>query len=184
MSLSLEQRIARVEDRQAIQQLTATYCFAIDDRDLDTVGRLFSTHAHFGSHDGAMSAHGREAIVEQFRSRFSVLGTSNHVAHNQVIHLDSDTRAHGLVSSHAEVWRLERTMLTALRYTDQYEKVDGEWCFAERLLSFMYYVPVEEYASAMGRLDRNRAGPTPMPADWPEGRPTWTEYRPAYLKQA
>jgi hypothetical protein len=48
----------------------------------------------------------------------------------------------------------------------------------------MYYVPIEEYASAMGRLDRNRAGPTPMAADWPEGRPTWTEYRPAYLNKA
>lgn len=182
-NLSLEQRIARLEDRQAIAQLTATYCFAIDDRDLDTVGRLFTDQGHFGSLDGAMSARGREAIVEQFRGRFSVLGASNHVAHNQVIHLDSATRAHGMVSSHAEVWRLERTMVTALRYTDQYEKVDGEWRFAERLLSFMYYLPIEEYASAMGRLDRNRAGPSPVAADWPEGCPTWVEYRPTYMKR-
>lgn len=180
---SLEQRIARLEDRQAIAQLTASYCFAIDDRDLDTVGRLFTDQGHFGSLDGAMSARGREAIVEQFRSRFSVLGASNHVAHNQLIHLDSATRAHGLVSSHAEVWRMERTMVTALRYTDQYEKVDGEWRFAERLLSFMYYLPIEEYASAMGRLDRNRAGPSPVAADWPEGCPTWVEYRPAYMNR-
>lgn len=182
-NLSLEQRIARLEDRQAIAQLTATYCFAIDDRDLDTVGRLFTDQGHFGSLDGAMSARGREAIVEQFRSRFSVLGASNHVAHNQLIHLDSATRAHGLVSSHAEVWRMERTMVTALRYTDQYEKVDGEWRFAERLLSFMYYLPIEEYASAMSRLDRNRAGPSPVAADWPEGCPTWVEYRPAYMNR-
>lgn len=181
--LSLEQRIARLEDRQAIAQLTASYCFAIDDRDLDTVGRLFTDQGHFGSLDGAMSARGREAIVEQFRSRFSVLGASNHVAHNQLIHLDSATRAHGLVSSHAEVWRMERTMVTALRYTDQYEKVGGEWRFAERLLSFMYYLPIEEYAGAMGRLDRNRAGPSPAAADWPEGRPTWAEYRPAYMNR-
>lgn len=184
MSLSLEQRIAQVEARQAIQQLTSTYCFAIDDRDLETVGQLFTRNGHFGSHDGAMSARGREAIVEQFRGRFSVLGASNHVAHNQTIHLDSDTRAHGVVSSHAEVWRMERTMLVALRYTDQYEKEDGAWRFAERLLSFMYYVPVEDYASAMGRLDRNRAGATPVDADWPEKQPTWTEFRPAYLKKS
>ena len=183
MNPSLEERIARLEDRQAIEQLTATYCFAIDDRDLDTVGSLFAPDSHFGSHDGAMSARGREAIVQQFRERFSVLGASNHVAHNQVIHLDSPTRAHGMVSSHAELWRLERTMITALRYTDQYVKIDGRWMFAERLLSFMYYVPVEEFSSAMGRLDRNRAGPTPKDADWPERQPTWTEYRPAYLNK-
>ena len=56
--------------------------------------------------------------------------------------------------------------------------------FSQRLLSFMYYLPVEEYRTAMGVLERNRAGSAPVPADWPERMPTWTEHRPDRRKPA
>lgn len=176
---SLERRLTQVEDRLAIRELISRYCFSIDDRDLKTVGSLFTDNAYFGSADGAMKAIGRDAIIEQFKSRYSVLGASNHIGHDHVIEFESPTRARGLLSSHAEVWRLGRAMITALRYADVYEKTDGVWRFAERKLSFMYYLPVEDYATVLGRIDRNRASPDkPQPADYPEGRPTWAEYQP------
>ena len=52
------------------------------------------------------------------------------------------------------------------------------WRFSQRLLSFMYHLPVEEYRTAMGVLERNCAGSAPVAADWPERMPTWTEHRP------
>ena len=74
-------------------------------------------------------------------------------------------------------------MLTALRYDDVYEKgVDGLWRFAERLLSFFYYLDVVDYATAMGTLERNRAGDTPVAADYPERLPTYVEMRPGKSK--
>jgi uncharacterized protein (TIGR02246 family) len=175
---SLEARIAAVEDRLAIQQLVARYAFAIDDRDLAAVGELFADDARFRSLDGAMDAVGREAIVEQFERRYSVLGPTNHFTHDHAIELDGPARARGRVSLHAELWRNERAMLTALRYADVYEKAGGVWRFSERTLSFFYYLPVEDYAAMLGRLDRNRAYAEPRPADWPERLPTWVEYRP------
>ena len=48
----------------------------------------------------------------------------------------------------------------------------------------MYYLPVEEYRTAMGVLERNRAGSAPAAADWPERMPTWTEHRPDRHKAA
>lgn len=175
---SLESRLTEVEDRTAIHDLTARYNFSIDSRDLEAVGALFTDNAVFGSKDGAMRATGRAAILDQFRDRFSVLGATNHFAHDHVVWFESPTRARGLLSVHAELWRKERTMLTALRYDDLYEKSDGLWYFAERLLSFMYYLPIEEYASALGRIDRNRASGTPVDADYPEHLPSYVEYRP------
>lgn len=174
--LSLQERIARVEDRQALRELASQYNFSIDDRDLDTVASLFTENAYFGSHDGAMGATGRKAIIEQFKMRFSVLGATNHFSHDQVVRFESATRARGQVASHAEVWRNGRAMLTALRYTDLYDKSDGVWRFAERKLAFMYYVNVEDYASVLGVLERNRAGPVPQPADWPENTPSYRAY--------
>lgn len=133
---SVEQRLQRVEDQLAIRDLTARYNFAIDNRDLDAVRLLFAQNGSFGSKDGAMRATGIDAILEQFKSRFSVLGATNHFAHDHVIWFESQTRARGMLSVHAEVWRKEQPMLTALRYDDVYEKIDGLWRFSERLLSF------------------------------------------------
>ena len=102
---TLESRLAEVEDRLAIQDLTARYNFAIDNRDLQSVGDLFTDNGSFGSKDGAMRAVGRAAVLKQFEGRFSVLGATNHFAHDHSIWFESPTRARGLLSVHAEVWR-------------------------------------------------------------------------------
>jgi hypothetical protein len=175
---SPEQRLQRVEDQLAIRDLTARYNFAIDNRDLDAVRLLFAPDGSFGSKDGAMRATGVEAILEQFKSRFSVLGATNHFAHDHVIWFESSTRARGMLSVHAEVWRKEQPMVTALRYDDVYEKIDGLWRFSERLLSFFYYLNVTDYPQALGRLERNMASGTPVAADFPERLPTYVEMRP------
>ena len=177
---SPEERLQRVEDQLAIRDLTARYNFAIDNRDLDAVRLLFAPNGSFGSKDGAMRATGVEAILGQFKSRFSVLGATNHFAHDHVIWFESPTRARGMLSVHAEVWRKEQPMVTALRYDDVYEKIDGLWCFSERLLSFFYYLNVMDYPQAMGRLERNMASGTPVAADFPERLPTYVEMRPGH----
>ena len=167
-----------MEDRLAIHDLTARYNFAIDDRDLKSVGELFTDDAAFGSKDGAMRATGRAAVLQQFESRFSMLGATNHFAHDHAVWFESDTRARGQLSVHAEVWRKEQPMLTALRYDDVYEKSGGLWYFAERSLSYFYYLNVKDYAAAMGTLERNHASGTPVAADYPEALPTYVELRP------
>jgi ketosteroid isomerase-like protein len=179
---TLESRLAAVEDQLAIRDLAARYNFAIDGRDLKAVGELFTDNATFGSKDGVMRAVGRQAILTQFEGRFSVLGATNHFAHDHVVWLEGAARARGMLSIHAELWRKERTMVTALRYDDVYEKVDGLWCFAERLLSYFYYLPIEEYGQAMGQLERNRSSGVPVAADYPERLPTYVEYRPGKTK--
>lgn len=175
----LESRITEVEDRLAIQDLVARYNFAIDNRDLVAVAELFTPTGTFGSKDGAMRASGREAVCKQFEGRFSVLGATNHFAHDHVVWFEGGSRARGQLSVHAEVWRKEQPMVTALRYDDVYEKgSDGLWRFSERLLSFFYYLNVADYAAAMGTLERNRAGDMPVAADYPERLPTYVEMRP------
>ena len=174
----LAQRIQAVEDRLALRELVARYCMAVDDRNIDALAALFTPDAVFRSQDGVMSAHGRSAIIEQFHSRFSALKTTNHVAHDQIIEFDrvDPQRATGLVPSHAEVWRNGQALITALRYQDQYRCHEGRWCFAERSLSFLYYLPVAEYAEGLGSRLRMRAYGDQRPADYPEGLASWRRY--------
>ncbi len=176
--MTLDERIARLEARVQICELIARYCFVIDARDVDGIGDCFTHDGSFRSIDGAMNAAGRDAVIEQFHSRFSVLGPSNHFTHDHLITFDESDASHatGLVNAHAEVVRNDAAMWTSLRYHDEYRREDGRWRFQVRSLEFFYYLRPEEYAGAMMGTLRNRAYPTPHPADYPEGLATWMRY--------
>lgn len=174
---SLERRIRTLEDRAELRELVARYCLAIDDRDIDALTELFTPDASFRSVDGVMGAFGREAVIRQFHGRFAALKTTNHIAHDQILDFGPDPdAAGGLVSSHAEVCREGRVFVAALRYRDRYRRQEGRWRFADRELSFLYYLPVEEYAEGLAGRLRMRAYGDRRPADYPESLPAWRRY--------
>jgi hypothetical protein len=179
MDSEMTRRLDRLEAHTAISQLQARYVFAMDDHDLDAARALFTTDARVRSRDGVMDASGIEAVLAQYQQRFRALGPSNHVTHDHVIDFDEHDpdRASGRVSSHAELWRNGQMMVTALRYEDSYRREHGVWRFAERVLAFLYYIPVSDYGSILGESLRMRAYAEPQPADYPEALPGWRDYR-------
>ncbi|MEQ9465739.1 MAG: nuclear transport factor 2 family protein [Haliea sp.] len=176
---ALETRLRQLEARDSIRTLVARYGIAVDDHDLRDIAGLFARDALFRSRDGVMEARGRDQIVSQFVARFSVLGISNHVSHDHIITLDEDDpqRARGLLTAHAELWRNGQAYVAALRYRDEYVVEESQWRFAERELAFLYYVPVAEYAEALGSPLRQRAYGDQRPADFPERLANWQDYR-------
>lgn len=172
---SLEERIARIEDRQAIADLQARYTIFIDNHDLDRVAPLFAREGRFRSVDGVMDAKGREAICEQYRSRFAALRFNFHVSHDHLIELDPDNanRATGFVSSHAELVRNGQPMVAGMRYQDVYIREEGAWRFLDRLLHFFYYMPVSDYRDGLVTPERMRAYGDKRLADLPEATPTF-----------
>ena len=177
-ALTLEQRVARLEAKDEIRELVARYGVAIDDRDLDGVSALFTRNGSFRSKDGVLNATGRDAVMDQFRQRFSVLGPTNHFVHEHIIAIDQAdvARASGLATSHAEVWRDDVAMIAALRYDDAYRLEEGRWRFEERLLSFLYYMPVTDYPAGFGDRLRQRAYGDRRPADYPEALASWKRH--------
>lgn len=174
---ALEKRLRILEDRAELRELVARYGIAIDDRDVAALTELFTPDGSFRSMDGVMSARGRDAVVQQFHGRFAALQATNHIAHEQILDFAADPDAvEGLVTSHAEVCRHGRTFVAALRYRDRYRRHEGRWRFAERLLSFLYYLPVEEYAEGFASRLRMRAYGDRRPADYPESLPAWRRY--------
>src|SRR4029079_10455996 len=86
----LQARLRVLEDRAELRELATRYGLAIDDRDIDTLTPLCTADGRFRSRDGVMDASGRAAVIEQFRGRFSALGPTNHVAHEQVCTFGAD----------------------------------------------------------------------------------------------
>lgn len=170
MSADLERRVRELEDRERIRELGVLYGFAMDERDLDAVRVMFCPDAVLRSPDGVFAAHGIEEVVAAYSGRYDVLGPTNHVSHGHLVRLDPEDpdRATGLLAAHAEVVRHGGSKVVALRYEDVYHRHDGRWRFAERVMSYLYYLPVDEYAAGLGAERPQRAdADDPRPADWP-----------------
>ena len=173
--MDIEARIARLEAEAEIRRLVSRYSFDVDDRELDRIAGLFTTDATVRSADGEMMAIGRDAIIAMYQERFSALGPGAHYTHDHWIDLSDfrERRATGRVTGHAELERNGEMMVCALRYDDVYRFGQGGWQFAERLIQFLYYVPVADYPGILLTRDRNRAYAEARPADYPEGLPHW-----------
>lgn len=180
--LTTEARIGRLEDRAAIQELAVLYGFIMDERDEGGIRQIFTTDATLRSQDGVFAATGLEEIVKTYLGRFEALGPTNHYTHGHVVRFDDEDpdTATGLLSSHAEVTRNGVAMQVALRYKDVYRRVNGQWQFADRLMSYMYYLPVTEYAEGLADRNSVRAYGDSRPADWPEA--LYSQNGSAWLK--
>lgn len=166
--MTLEDRLRRVEDRLALGELVTLYGLVMDERDAAGMASLFTSDARLASADGVMNASGLAAITETYQSRYDALGATNHFVHGSVLRFDADPDvAHGVVSGHAEVVRLGETYWVALRYADDYRRTTDGWRISSRVMSYMYYVKVDEYAEVLKGPDRVRVYGDARPADWP-----------------
>ncbi|HEY9350590.1 MAG TPA: nuclear transport factor 2 family protein, partial [Acidothermales bacterium] len=129
MALTTEERVRRLEDRAAIQDLAVMYGYVMDERVVDGIARLFTNDATLRSADGVFAATGLDEIVKTYQGRFDVLGPTNHFVHGHVVQFDDGEPdvATGIVSSHAEVVRNDQPMWVALRYQDTYRRTPEGW---------------------------------------------------------
>jgi hypothetical protein len=142
VSESLEERITRLEDMHAIQQLRARYCQYLDDGRWEDLTSLFT---YDGAFIGLSTARGKEAMLEFFPNLNASTVTSWwHFSSNETIELDG-TNATG------ETWLLQpcvvegETQIAAGRYRDSMVKTDaGTWLFSERRVSFFFWSPLSE----------------------------------------
>jgi ketosteroid isomerase-like protein len=175
-------RIDRLESRANIAEIVALYCKSCDDREVELLRSLFTDDAVIESKDGVMRSAGIDAVMEMYRGRFRQLGVTAHWTHDHIVTFDDadPDLATGFLTGHAECYRNGQTLVAALRYEDIYRRVERRWKFEKRTLSFLYYLPVEEYAEALGGELRQRAYGDRRPADFPESMANWTEWEKAY----
>jgi len=130
----ISDRLNRLESTEAIRQLVAKYCLALDMRDLDALCGLFPEDVRVSRQET-----GRRALKIWFdqtlREQFT--GTA-HVTGNHIIEFDDCDHARGLVYSRNEhetegVW-----VIMTMMYWDRYERLDDQWLFRRRLPLYWY----------------------------------------------
>jgi uncharacterized protein (TIGR02246 family) len=123
------------DEKDAIRELMARYCYALDACDFAGVAALFAADGEWTTTYGA--AKGRTAIEALLASVVPRPGEGpqrKHYITNIVIRLDGDRAA--ATSDYLVVRESDRGLLPVMggRYKDQFAKIDGEWVFARKEL--------------------------------------------------
>ncbi len=175
----LAERIGRLEAREEIRDLVVRYGMAVDDRDIEGLADMFTTDAVFRHGDGAVVNEGRQAIVDFYADRLSSFGATYHYPHSHLVEMDPERAgwATGMVNAHAELGIGGRTLVTGLRYSDQYRFEGTKWRFAERSIAMIYYMDMAELADGgLSEPDRKRYFGTVGPSELPESLDTWKRF--------
>jgi SnoaL-like protein len=128
-------------DRLAIRELVEAYAHCADRRDAKGQMALFKPDTHFVVYMNAkdptpsQELHSREALAPVFANLNQYAATVHFLGQTTILTL---TRDRGTAETYCMPHHLtidggkRRLMIAALRYSDQFVKIDAAWLFAER----------------------------------------------------
>jgi hypothetical protein len=125
---ALEKRLTRMEDIEAIKQLKALYCEICDDlHNPNRITSVFAKDAIWESADFGKAV-GHDAIRDLFTQFQKTFSFSQHNIMNPRITVNGN-RATGIwyIMGPWTYTETKEEKWFALRYDDDYVKVDGEW---------------------------------------------------------
>ncbi|MGI9624832.1 MAG: nuclear transport factor 2 family protein [Acidimicrobiales bacterium] len=165
----IEARLATLEAKDEIRALAIRYGEVVDNQVEHELRELFTDDARWAWANGKVDARGIDEVLDALTTRWTMIDASLHVVQGHHISVDEHNarQACGVLFSHAEVLLEGRPQVSALRYDDTYRSVDGSWRFAERVLSFFYFVDAGAYAEELSSGRPVRLGPQPWPSDFP-----------------
>ena len=134
----LAAKVARLEAKDEIRELTARYCHAVVDGDAERIVSLFCTDGTFRAH--TLSPTGHEALLEFYRGG---VGGQTHkpFIQNHVIDIGERNQATGRCSVEIRVLQDGVAYTQAGHYHDRYRRENGVWKFAERHYVRYHNVP-------------------------------------------
>ena len=137
----IKSRLATLEAKEEIRELTARYCHAVVDGDADAIVELFCEDGVFRSH--TLAPEGRTALHEFYAGG---VGGKTHkpFVQNHVIEFEDEIHAKGRCSVEIRVLADGEAYTQAGHYFDKYRKVDDRWRFAERHYIRYHNVPWRE----------------------------------------
>jgi hypothetical protein len=130
-------------DRLAIRELVEAYAHCADRRDakgqmaLFTADTRFVVYMHAKESKPSQELHSQEALAPVFADLNQYAATMHFLGQTTILTL---TRDRGTAETYCMPHHLtidggkRRLMIAALRYSDEFVKIDGAWLFAERLL--------------------------------------------------
>ena len=141
--MSLEERIARVEDRDQIRETIARYAHGLDLPDRDVFASVWTPDAVYRVDEPFGEVRGIEAITAAWDTFQTIFIDMHHHTMNVIVDGPDGDRASSVSFALVTGTDSEGTAWTAsCIYYDQFQKIDGQWLFTERYDKVNYMVPV------------------------------------------
>lgn len=132
-NLTLEERITRLEDIEAIRRLQAKYQRCLDCRDFDSISDCFTDDVNAAYDNAIESYQGKENVMAFLRSVMNTDIPSSHLIHGGEI--DIVNKVNATAKWYLEDFLLHRKFLAKLHgtaiYDVKYVKADGHWRICE-----------------------------------------------------
>ena len=135
---STEERLAVLEAKDEIRELTARYCFAVAEGRAEDIVAMFCEDGVFINRD---RRHAGQADLRQMYQDVANSVTPKPYIQNHVIEVTGDT-ATGRCGVEIRLVRKGDAYTAAGHYFDSYRKVEGRWLFAERDFRAFHMVPL------------------------------------------
>jgi ketosteroid isomerase-like protein len=168
-SLSIEDRLDRLESKEAIRQLAVRYALAVDMRDLDALVNLYVDDVRVSE-----TQRGRRALKKVFGSVLRVFTATVHHIGGHVIEFDDPDTAHGIVYTRAEHELGDQWVTLYAYYLDIYKRIDSIWYFKRRALSELYSTAAGD--PPIGEKKIRWPGATARAGTWHDHFPSWQEF--------
>lgn len=141
---STEERLAKLEAKDAIRELKARYAQVCDSGfDLDELRGLFASDAVFDA-GGFGRFDGRDAILEYYATVPDAISWGLHYIAGSTIAVSDDAQtAHGTWYFLQPATMAERAVWIMGTYRDEYRRDGGEWCFSRIELTVEAVTPFE-----------------------------------------
>ena len=137
---NVDDRLHILEAKDEIRELTARYCFAVAEGEVDTVIGLFCPDGVFTMRDREWVGHdGLRRLYDGATGRV----TPKPYIQNHVIDVDGDT-ATGRCGVEIRMVQDGTAYTVAGHYHDSYRLVEGHWWFARRDFEIFHWVPLSE----------------------------------------
>ena len=154
---SLEARLQRLEDREAIRDLLVTYGHLLDEKDLAGYSKLFAEDGVWeGGIGSATGPAGVYAMLDKVYKRVEPgsFGNDYHIMSDFIINVDGNTAT----SRSNWTWIIEGETGTPVasrsgHYEDILVKVDGVWKFKHRLTVTELPMPEKDVQREIFRKD-------------------------------
>ncbi|MDH6280152.1 nuclear transport factor 2 family protein [Prescottella agglutinans] len=126
-------------DKQEITEVLHRYARAVDRKDFDRVADCYFPDA-IDNHGGYIGT--VDGLIEDMKSRHATIDSSLHYITNVLIDLDGDTAN---VESYCLCYLRQAPMVPGqsqsratikCRYVDRFERRDGQWRIADRIVVF------------------------------------------------
>ncbi len=128
-----------VDDVQAIKNLIYSYAELLDSGDIEGLARLFA-HGTLRTHGTAQVLPGAEAVralIERAVQIYEGVPATKHVVTNVAVEVGDDGRT-ATARSYFTVFQARPELplqpILAGRWHDRFEREDGRWRFADRLI--------------------------------------------------